>query len=226
MPARPEERNAIIREALASSERTIPQFLEYESPNVNVTEWLRYSCIPIYDQSTAISDPVLSSSMSKALEMVSDVLSFRVGFLVVPLSWDEEGYPVFPFEQKSENLRRNLEGCGKAVLFAATVGSGIDRLIRRYEKADPRMALLLQGLGAERVESLCDCFNAEVKKAAGENATRRRYSPGYGDLPIEVQREFLPLLDAERRLGITLSDSCLMAPSKSVTAIIGIEKEA
>ncbi|MCR5275107.1 MAG: Vitamin B12 dependent methionine synthase activation subunit, partial [Clostridiales bacterium] len=49
------------------------------------------------------------------------------------------------------------------------------------------------------------------------------FSPGYGDLPIEVQKEFLPLLDAERRLGITLSDSYLMSPSKSVTAIIGIE---
>ena len=49
-----------------------------------------------------------------------------------------------------------------------------------------------------------------------------RFSPGYGDLPIEVQKDFLPLLDAERRLGITLSESCLMAPSKSVTAIIGV----
>ena len=229
-----------IVEALEASDRlgtkTIPQYLDYEAPPVNETEWLRYSCIPVYSKEEAKKDPVLSTSMAKALSLVSDVLSFRVGFLVVPLSWDEEGYPVFPFDQKSENLRRNLEGCEKTVLFAATIGSGIDRLIRRYEKADPRLGLLLQGLGAERVESLCDCFNAEVEKAAAgmrsaasdqvDPATRRRYSPGYGDLPIEVQREFLPLLDAERRLGITLSDSCLMAPSKSVTAIIGIDKEA
>ena len=215
----------IITEAIRSDARTIPQYLDYETPSLNVTEWLRYSCIPVYEQENAAKDPELASSMEKALALVSGVLSFRVGFLVTPITWNEEGYPILPFPQRSEKLKKNLEGCRSAVLFAATIGSGIDRLIRRNEKADPRLGLLLQGLGAERVESLCDAFNDDVKKVCEEmgRETRMRYSPGYGDLPIEVQRDFLPLLDAERRLGITLSESCLMAPSKSVTAIIGIE---
>ena len=215
----------IITEAIRSDARTIPQYLDYETPSLNVTEWLRYSCIPVYEQENAAKDPELASSMEKALDLVSGMLSFRVGFLVTPITWDEEGYPILPFPQRSEKLKKNLEGCHSAVLFAATIGSGIDRLIRRNEKADPRLGLLLQGLGAERVESLCDAFNDEVKELCEEmgRETRMRYSPGYGDLPIEVQRDFLPLLDAERRLGITLSESCLMAPSKSVTAIIGIE---
>ena len=218
------DRKALLREALAADKQTIPQYLDYESPSVNVTEWLRYSCIPVYEQENAAKDPELASSMEKALSLTDSALSFRVGFLVVPLSWDEDGFPVFPFEQRSEKLKKNLLGCDRAVLFAATIGSGIDRLIRRYEKADPKMGLLLQGLGAERVESLCDAFNEEVKEVSKETGreTRMRFSPGYGDLPIEVQKVFLPLLDAERRLGITLSESCLMAPSKSVTAIIGI----
>ena len=164
------------------------------------------------------------TDMEKALSLISGVLSFRVGFVVIPLRWDEEGFPILPFPQKSEKLRNNLRGCDQAVLFAATIGSGIDRLIRRYEKADPKLGLLLQGIGAERVESLCDAFNLDVTEMSETEggSTRLRYSPGYGDLSIEVQKAFLPLLDAERRLGITLSDSCLMAPSKSVTAIIGI----
>ena len=218
------DRKALLREALASDKQTIPQYLDYETPSLNVTEWLRYSCIPVYEQENAAKDPELASSMEKALSLINGALSFRVGFVVVPLTWDEDGFPVFPFEQRSEKLRKNLQGCDRAVLFAATIGSGIDRLIRRYEKADPKLGLLLQGLGAERVESLCDAFNEEVKEICEETGcgTRMRYSPGYGDLPIEVQKVFLPLLDAERRLGITLSDSCLMAPSKSVTAIIGI----
>ena len=218
------DRKALLREALAADKQTIPQYLDYESPSVNVTEWLRYSCIPVYEQENAAKDPELASSMEKALSLTDSALSFRVGFLVVPLSWDEDGFPVFPFEQRSEKLKKNLLGCDKTVLFAATIGSGIDRLIRRFEKADPKMGLLLQGLGAERVESLCDAFNEEVKEVSKETGreTRMRFSPGYGDLPIEVQKVFLPLLDAERRLGITLSESCLMAPSKSVTAIIGI----
>ena len=218
------DRKALLREALAADKQTIPQYLDYETPSLNVTEWLRYSCIPVYEQENAAKDPELASSMEKALSLINGALSFRVGFVVVPLTWDEDGFPVFPFEQRSEKLRKNLQGCDRAVLFAATIGSGIDRLIRRFEKADPKLGLLLQGLGAERVESLCDAFNEEVKELCEETGrgTRMRYSPGYGDLPIEVQKVFLPLLDAERRLGITLSDSCLMAPSKSVTAIIGI----
>ncbi|MBR5974877.1 MAG: Vitamin B12 dependent methionine synthase activation subunit [Clostridiales bacterium] len=214
----------IIEEALASDKQTIPQYLDYDTPSLNVTEWLRYSCIPVYEQENAAKDPEIAASMEAALSLIPGALSFRVGFCVVPLSWDEDGFPVFPFAQRSEKLRKNILGCDRAVLFAATIGSGIDRLIRRYEKADPKLGLLLQGLGAERVESLCDAFNGEVSEICKENGreTRMRFSPGYGDLPIEVQREFLPLLDAERRLGITLSDSCLMAPSKSVTAIIGI----
>ncbi len=218
------DRTKIIEEALASDVRTIPQYLEYETPAINATEWLRYSCIPVYEQERAVEDPELSASMEKALALVMKESQFRVGFMVVPVGWGEDGFPILPFEQKSEKLRNNLQGCKKAVLFAATVGSGIDRLIRRYEKADPKLGLLLQGLGAERVESLCDAFDAEVKACAEKlgGSTNWRYSPGYGDLPIEVQRVFLPLLDAERRLGITLSESCLMAPSKSVTAIIGV----
>ncbi len=219
------DRSKIIEEALTSGEKTIPQYLDYETPSINVTEWLRYSCIPVYEQENAAKDPELADSMEKALSLISGALSFRVGFVVVPLEWGEDGFPILPFEQKSEKLRNNLQGCSKAVLFAATIGAGIDRLIRRYEKADPKLGLLLQGLGAERVESLCDAFDAEVKACAEKlgGETNWRYSPGYGDLPIEVQRVFLPLLDAERRLGITLSESCLMAPSKSVTAIIGID---
>lgn len=221
------DRRTIIEEALNSEKTSIPQYLDYETPSLNVREWLRYSCIPIYEQERASKDPELAASMEKALSLLSGALSFRVGFLVVSLEWDEEGFPVFPFAQRSEKLRKTIEECDKAVLFAATIGSGIDRLIRRYEKSDPKLGLLLQGLGAERVESLCDAFNDEVTsicKSLGRE-TRMRYSPGYGDLPIEVQREFLPLLDAERRLGITLSESCLMAPSKSVTAIIGVKKD-
>ena len=215
-----------IAEALASETQTIPQYLEYETPSLSVTDWLRYSCIPVYEQEKAAKDPELASSMEKALSLINGALSFRVGFIVLPLRWDEEGFPVLPFPQRSEKLRKNLEGCDRTVLFAATIGSGIDRLIRRFEKADPKLGLLLQGLGAERVESLCDVFNADVTaicESAG-GSTCMRYSPGYGDLSIEVQRQFLPLLDAERRLGITLSDSCLMSPSKSVTAIIGIKR--
>ena len=54
---------------------------------------------------------------------------------------------------------------------------------------------------------------------------RMRYSPGYGDLPLEAQRPLLAALDAARQAGITLSSALLMMPSKSVSAIIGAGPE-
>lgn len=213
-----------IIEALRTGKRTVPQYFEYEDVPLNEMEWLRYACIPIRDQQVVKEDSKFTASMAKALAFAREECVFRLGFIATPISCGEDGFPVLPFAQKSEKLKNNLEDCSAVVLFAATVGSGMDRMIRRFEKSDPQMGLLLQGLGAERVESLCDLFNAEVDAAAQSlgYSTCHRYSPGYGDLPIEVQKEFLPLLDAERRLGILLSDSYLMAPSKSVTAIIGI----
>lgn len=49
-----------------------------------------------------------------------------------------------------------------------------------------------------------------------------RFSPGYGDLPLETQRELVRVLDTHRKIGVSLTGSCLMMPSKSVTAILGI----
>ena len=51
-----------------------------------------------------------------------------------------------------------------------------------------------------------------------------RYSPGYGDLPLELQREIIRVLDCGRTIGITLTESLLMQPSKSVTAVIGMKE--
>ncbi|MBR4515171.1 MAG: hypothetical protein IKO61_09835 [Lachnospiraceae bacterium] len=209
---------------------TVPQYLEYDEPPVEKAEALRYSGYPA-DRAVAVAsgkleDEAVSAMVDKVFELMKGQLVLKVGYKIVPISFDEEGFPILPFEQRSEQLKGNLEGCSLAVLFAATVGSGIDRLIRRYERTEAKTALFLQGCGAERAESLTNAFNNDVKNAAelaGYKA-HPRFSPGFGDLPLTVQTEFLALLDAGRRMGITLNESLLMSPSKSVTAIIGLEK--
>ena len=208
---------------------TVPQYIEYNEPGFQMAEMLRYSGMPA-DKAIAIAggetvDEDLLAYVERVREMCRRELVFKVGYTVRELVFDEEGYPVLPFEQHSVNLKANLKGCSKVILFAATVGAGIDRLIRRYERTEPQTALFLQGCGAERVESLTNAFNEEVRRAAEINGfmAHPRYSPGFGDLPLTVQTGFLQLLDAGRRMGITLNESLLMSPSKSVTAIIGLE---
>jgi hypothetical protein len=116
-----------------------------------------------------------------------------------------------------------LAGCHRAIVFAATVGVGIDRLIARYSRVQPAKALLLDALGSERVEALCDAFCNSLAMESG--AFTPRFSPGYGAVPLALQRELIAVLDAPRRIGLTLNESLLMSPAKSVTAIVGVYKE-
>ncbi|MCQ2409879.1 MAG: Vitamin B12 dependent methionine synthase activation subunit [Clostridia bacterium] len=125
----------------------------------------------------------------------------------------------------SESLAKSFSGCGVGVVFAATIGLGIDRLIEKYNKVSPSKALMFQALGTERIENLCDNFQKYISSQyAGIGLIPvGRFSPGYGDLDLNLQKVILPYLEAEKRIGITLNDSLLMTPSKSVTAFIGLK---
>ena len=145
----------------------------------------------------------------------------RVCWQILPVSLRDDTCDFGTFRVTSAHLAKNLSGCDEAVLFAATVGVEWDRLIARYSHLSPAKAVMMQAVGAERIEALCDTFVAA--QAAG--APRRpRFSPGYGDLPLTLQREIVSLLDCPRRVGVTLNDSLLLSPSKSVTAFVGCPK--
>ena len=124
---------------------------------------------------------------------------------------------------KSRDLGRNLAGCSKVALLAATIGPQVDALIRRHSSLDPVYASILQATGAMYIEELVDLVNSEIKKIAEAQGlkTKPRYSPGYGDVSLEVQKDFFRLLPCTR-IGLTLMDTLIMAPEKSVTAFIGI----
>lgn len=117
----------------------------------------------------------------------------------------------------SKDLAKNLADCRKAVIFAATIGIYPDRLIGKYSALSPARALMFQAIGAERIEALCDRVSSEYENS------RPRFSPGYGDLPLEFQREIFSLLNCPKNIGLTLNESLLMSPTKSVTAIIGLK---
>lgn len=129
-----------------------------------------------------------------------------------------------PFGEDSRDLQKCLRGCDEIILFAATVGLGLDRYIARHQRNATTKALLAQACGTERIESLCDLFCWEMQEEAareGKSCTAR-FSPGYGDLPIQAQKDIFALLDCGRQIGVSLSDSLLMTPSKSVTAVFGV----
>lgn len=180
----------------------------YETLPFNKREILRYA-------SCKEADETLIALLESCLEEVRDKLTYKVCYGTFPVTIEGAFCDFGAFQIRSESLAKNLAGCREAVLFAATVGVELDRLIARYSRIAPSKALLFQAIGAERVEALCDAFCQEL------GATKPRFSPGYGDLPLAVQSQLFAVLDCGRRIGLTLNDSLLMSPSKSVTAFVG-----
>lgn len=124
----------------------------------------------------------------------------------------------------SKNLWKNLADCDRILLFAATLGTEVDHLIERYNKIQMSKAVILQAASAAMLEEYCDQVNENIKREYLEKKLylRPRFSPGYGDLPLECQVPFSQAMELNKRVGITLTDSLLMSPSKSVTAFIGV----
>ena len=128
---------------------------------------------------------------------------------------------------RSRDLYRNLSGCDDAYMFAATIGIGIDLLIKRGEVASMTDSIIYQAAGAEMIESYADSEVATLRAQEADRGyqLRPRYSPGYGDLPLALQTDFARILDMQKWCGISLTDALLMVPSKSITAFIGCTRQ-
>lgn len=123
---------------------------------------------------------------------------------------------------KTHSLTVNLKGSPEAFLFAATIGIGVDRLLARMKAVSMAKYFVTDGLASAYAEATAEYADSFLRQ--GLNC-RPRFSPGYGDVPLQVQPVLLERVNAGKLLGISLGGSLLMAPMKSVTAIMGIQNE-
>ncbi len=98
----------------------------------------------------------------------------------------------------------------------------------RTSKTDMAKTVVLQACAAALLEEYCDECQERIRQEMESEGRylRPRFSPGYGDFPIECQRDMVRMLDCAKSIGLTLTESCMMAPSKSVTAVIGAGRAA
>lgn len=188
--------------------------------SINKREIWRYSG---YLGITENVDAGLNGVLDEVIDELKNSFAFKVCYRRMNITW-KNGMPELPFSSVSRDLAKCLDGSTEIILFAATIGLEIDRHIAKHQRFSPTKALLMQAYGAERVESLCNAFCDEIKSSvAKENLScTSRFSPGYGDLPLDTQIDMFKLLDCNRQIGISLNKSLLMTPSKSVTAIFGL----
>ncbi|MBR4723888.1 MAG: Vitamin B12 dependent methionine synthase activation subunit [Clostridia bacterium] len=187
---------------------------KYENLPIDLGEIARY-------MGCKRQDSQVSELLNSCIKECNGVLSYNVCFDEFPISISGNTLE-FPFAKTdSRSISRHLDGFSHTVVFAATVGIELDRLIMKYSRLSPSRALCFQAIGAERIEALCDAFCEDLKLQNTEVGTR--FSPGYGDFPLSFQTEIFKVLDLPRKIGLSLNSALLMSPTKSVTAIVGVK---
>lgn len=118
--------------------------------------------------------------------------------------------------------RAMLRDCERAALLVCTLGTSFDARMRTEQARDMAGAVMLDALGSALVEAGCDEAERELAARFPGLYLTDRFSPGYGDLPLSLQPDVIEATDAARRLGVQVTESCLINPQKTVTAVIGI----
>lgn len=161
--------------------------------------------------------PEVETIMNECIEEVAPLLQPQLCYGLIDRTTIES---FFEHATEDSAFRAYMEGCDSAILFTATLGFGFDRLIARHEKLSMAKAQMLQAIGAQQVEELCDRFCAEMKEL--HPTSKPRYSPGFGGLSLTSQGLIFGLLQVPVKIGVSLNSSYLMSPSKSVSAFIAI----
>ncbi len=190
------------------------EFLSFSPPDADKREILRYAA--------AGNDVEISALLDDCIDKSWGVLNYNVAFCELEFAISGNKCDFCEFCVSSASLAKNLSEARRVFLFVASVGHGIDRLISKYSRTSPLSALLFDAIGTERVEALADSFVAWLEKENSAKALSR-FSAGYGDLPLTLQKDIFELLKPERQMGVFLSDGFIMSPSKSVTAFVGLK---
>ncbi len=125
---------------------------------------------------------------------------------------------------QGSDIKEHLKDCERVIVFAATLGTAAEKLIRTAEVMDMAYAVVLDAYASAFIEDYCDRCETELHEKTGGFFTWR-YSPGYGDYPISVQSDFIRFLSADKKIGLTATENHILIPRKSVTALIGISEK-
>lgn len=130
---------------------------------------------------------------------------------------------------EGNSIAEHLRGACKAALMACTLGAVSEREMRKHEAISVADGVMFGACCSALIEAAANITEDLVVRFAQDMgmSTNWRFSPGYGDLPLNVQPVFLKALDASRRLGISVTSTNMLVPVKSVTAVLGLfEKTA
>lgn len=184
---------------------------------MNKAEILRY-----LRTNSSVQDEQLMNLIDGQMALVNETVKPKSIYGVFDCTVTESSLIIGEIQFKSTRLAKNLSGCRRVAVMAATLGTEGDRLLRTYANEGARL-VVMQAVLASKIEEVCDGVQHKIETDL-KVKTRSRYSPGYFDLDISEQRKLFSLLEITKRCAITLTDTFQMIPTKSVTAFAGIEE--
>ncbi len=172
-------------------------------------------------------DNAVMELLDRAEKLVRENVSPKYVFIETSVTLCDDGVKLGCMDKPlvGNSIKKHLEGCDRVILFAATLSAVADKLIRQAVVENMAFSLAVDCICSAAVEQVCDKAEEEIFADKPNLYRTWRFSPGYGDLPIDIQGDILNALNAQRRIGLTVTESSLLVPTKSVTAIIGISSD-
>ena len=177
-------------------------------------------------------EPELSQRIElvvERLELDIEPRGVRRVFAVDATGVDEQGEPSIRLvgtnvELRGRDIYRHLKDARFAALMVCTLGMDAERRLRTTGAQQPLEGAVLDAACSAYVEAAVEQMDQQVKAVAAAHglAGNWRFSPGYGDCPLTAQHSIVAALNATRLIGLTVTPTSLLMPTKSVTAVIGL----
>ncbi len=185
---------------------------------VNRDEALRYLGF------SEAADNETEAILNACIPALENAACFKYTLREFPITVSKNSIELNGASLKSSALAKHLKNCTHALLFAATLGTKVDTLIKAYSKTDMPACLVLHACAASLLESSVDAAQAELKEIYAKRGLclHMRFSPGYADFSLSYQKMLLRVLDAPKTIGLSCTEKSMLIPLKSITALIGI----
>ena len=172
-------------------------------------------------------EPALDAQLDACMEALCAAAVPRTVWRVLPVTHTENGVLLGELALGGQDIAKHLTGCKEAVLLAATLSAGVDAVIRKAERSDLTKAVMLDAIAGAAIEHVCRELEAELHRQLSSKYAyfTERFSAGYGDFPLAQQSDLAAMLDAARKIGLTVTPNQTMLPMKSVTAVIGLSQQ-
>jgi len=173
----------------------------------------------------ALSDDLVAAQLTVAADIVLRLARPRARYRLFDLERTDGVLRLCgtALALEGRDIRLHLNDADQCILMAATLGAETEREMRRIQVTDMALAAILDATASTAIEQVCDSLQRECTAFAAERGRflTGRFSPGYGDMPLEQQQTLCAVLDTEK-IGLTVTAHSLLTPGKSVTAVLGL----